>query len=121
MDVIAKRGLYFLLRYTVHITATAWTLNRNLQQCTQQREGINTVVSVPSSALAPPPPPSHTTWIHVEGATHLLAVEGVGGANCILCGTQGTIMRLAHRTSPLNNSPIKNARKCTFVIIGSTY
>jgi hypothetical protein len=99
MGVIAKRGLYFLLSYCV--TATTWTLNRNFQQCTQQREEITTVVSVSSSALAPPPP--HTTWIHVGGATHLLAVEGVGGANADEGTDTIVLCILAHRTSPLNN------------------
>jgi hypothetical protein len=49
------------------------------------------------------PPPPHTTWIHVGGATHLLAVEGVGGANADEGTDTIVLCILAHRTSPLNN------------------
>ena len=76
MGVIAKRDLYFLLSYCV--TATTWTLNRNFQQCTQQREEITTVVSVSSSALAPPPPPHH---LDTRGGSDTLACGGGGGGS----------------------------------------
>jgi hypothetical protein len=77
MGVIAKRGLYFLLSYCV--TARTWTLNRNFQQCTQQREEITTVVSVSSSALAPPPPPP--PHLDTRGGSDTLACGGGGGGS----------------------------------------